>query len=79
MKSRPSGAGASTDGAVIPLANYGPMDWTNTPFAYPITNAFSPLTALKLVVSDTGASWKRDVVDERMLRNCCRSGSLVKR
>jgi autotransporter-associated beta strand protein len=56
------------DGAIIPLAAYGPMDAQAAPFAYPITvdSALPPLTALKLVISDAGTSWKRDQVDERM-------------
>ncbi len=55
------------DGAVIPLAAYGSMDPQAAPFPYPIANAFPPLTALKLAVSDVGASWHRDTVDERMI------------
>lgn len=64
------------DGAVIPLASYGPMDWQSVPYAYPITNAYPPLTAFKLVVSDTGSSWKRDVVDERMFTELLSFGTL---
>ena len=64
------------DGAVIPLASYGSMDAQAGPYAYPITNAFHPLTALKLVVSDAGASWKRDVVDERMITELTSFGLL---
>ena len=64
------------DGAIIPLASYGDMDWINVPFAYPITNAYPPLTALKLVISDSGDSWKRDVVDERMLTELTSFGLL---
>jgi autotransporter-associated beta strand protein len=62
-----SNLNGTLDGAVIPLAAYGPMDAQAVPFPYPITNAFPPLTALKLAVSDVGTSWKRDVVDERMI------------
>ena len=64
------------NGAVIPLASYGPMDAQSVPFAYPITNALPPLAALKLIVSDAGTSWKRDVVDERMITELTSWGTL---
>ncbi|MEY4386404.1 MAG: hypothetical protein RLY20_1687 [Verrucomicrobiota bacterium] len=64
------------DGAVIPLASYGPMDVQAMPYAYAITNALPPLTALKLAVSDVGTSWKRDVVDERMITELTSWGAL---
>ncbi len=55
------------DGSAWPFANYGSMDLQATPFAYPITNAYTPLTALKLAISDAGPSFKRDSVDELMI------------
>ena len=55
------------DGGEMSFASYGPMDLKTTPFAYPITNAYSPLTALKLAISDSGPSFKRDSVDELMM------------
>ena len=55
------------DGGEMSFAAYGPMDLQGTPFAYPITNAYSPLTALKLAISDSGPSFKRDSVDELMI------------
>ncbi len=64
------------DGAIIPLASYGPMDAQAAPYAYAITNAYPPLTALKVVVSDAGTSWKRDVVDERMITELTSFGIL---
>ncbi len=56
------------DGADLPFASYGPMDLKTTPFPYPITTAYSPLTALKLAISDAGASFRRDRVDELMIQ-----------
>lgn len=56
------------DGAVLPFASYGPMDLKSTPFPYPITTGHSPLTALKLVISDAGASFRRDRVDQLMIQ-----------
>jgi autotransporter-associated beta strand protein len=64
------------NGAEISYANYGPMDLQSTPYAYPITNALPPLTALKLAVSDVGASWQRDSVDERMMTELTSWGTL---
>jgi autotransporter-associated beta strand protein len=64
------------DGAMVPLANYGPMDAQASPYAYPITTAHDPLTAVKLAISDVGASWKRDSVDERMLTELTSYGTL---
>lgn len=56
------------DGADLPFASYGPMDLKTTPFAYPISTAYSPLTALKLAISDAGASFRRDRVDELLIQ-----------
>ena len=64
------------DGSELPFASYGDMDLQATPFAYPITNAFPPLTALKLVVSDTGVSQHRDSVDERLMTEAMSGGTL---
>src|SRR6185295_18625408 len=47
-----------------------------SPYPYPITNAFPPLTALKLAISDAGTSWKRDIVDERMMFELTSWGTL---
>lgn len=55
------------NGALIPQAAYGTVSWQTVPYSYPITSALPPLTALKLAVSDVGASWRRDAVDERLL------------
>lgn len=57
------------DGTVLPIANYGPMDLQPAPYSYPVTPAaaYSPLTALKLVISDVGPSFRRDYVDELMI------------
>ncbi len=49
------------------IASYGPMDLQSVPFDYPITNAYPPLTALKLAISDVGTSQRRDSVDERLM------------
>lgn len=64
------------DGAIIPLASYGEMDAQALPYPYPVTSALPPLTAVKLVVSDVGASWKRDLVDERMITELTSWGTL---
>jgi hypothetical protein len=55
------------NGSELANASYGPMDLQTVPFAYPITNAHPPLTALKLAISDVGTSYRRDVVDERLM------------
>ena len=57
------------NGSDLPFANYGPMDLKTTPYAYPISyaSAYSPLTALKLAISDVGPSFRRDTVDEKMI------------
>lgn len=57
------------DGSELPFANYGSMDLKATPYPYPITpaSAYSPLTALKLAISDAGPSFRRDSVDEQMI------------
>jgi len=55
------------DGANLPYASYGSMDLKGTPYAYPIASACTPLTALKLAISDAGPSFKRDSVDEQMI------------
>jgi autotransporter-associated beta strand protein len=55
------------DGANLPYASYGSMDLQTTPYAYPITSAYTPLTALKLAISDAGPSFTRDSVDELMI------------
>jgi len=52
------------------------VTWANTPFAYPFTNAVSPLTAVKLAISDAGTSWQRDSVDERMMTELMSWGTL---
>jgi autotransporter-associated beta strand protein len=64
------------DGGEWPIASYGDMDLQTTPFAYPITNAYPPLTALKLAISDVGASQRRDVVDERLITEVLSGGVL---
>jgi len=57
------------DGSDLPIANYGPMDLQGSPYSYPISyaSAYSPLTALKLAISDAGPSFRRDSVDEQMI------------
>ena len=54
------------DGSVIPLASYGPMDWQAAPYPYPASSPLPPLTALKVIISEAGASQKRDTVDQRL-------------
>ncbi len=55
------------DGGELSFASYGSMDLQSTPYPYPITTAYSPLTALKLAISDVGPSFRRDSVDEMMI------------
>ena len=64
------------NGGNLDFASYGPMDLQSVPFPYPITNAFSPLTALKLAVSDVGTSQRRDSVDERLMTELLSGGVL---
>ena len=64
------------DGAMLARADYDVSDWQTVPFPYPVTNALPPLTALKLAVSDVGASWHRDIVDERMMTELTSWGTL---
>lgn len=66
------------DGSNLPFANYGSMDLQGTPYAYPITpaSAYTPLTALKLAISDAGPSFRRDSVDERMITELISWGTL---
>jgi autotransporter-associated beta strand protein len=71
-----SNRNGALDGAELPLASYGDMDWQSTPFAYPISNAPPPLTALKLVISDAGTSQHRDAVDERLMTEVLSWGTM---
>jgi autotransporter-associated beta strand protein len=64
------------DGAELAQTNYDVNDWQSAPFAYPITNALPPLTALKLAISDAGDSWQRDSVDNQMFTELTSWGTL---
>lgn len=66
------------DGNELPFANYGSMDLKATPYGYPIAPAssYSPLTALKLAISDAGPSFRRDSVDEQMISELISWGEL---
>jgi autotransporter-associated beta strand protein len=64
------------DGSELPFASYGDMDLQSTPYAYPMTNAVPPLTALKLAISDVGTSQHRDVVDERLITEVLSWGTM---
>ena len=64
------------DGSVLTTNQYDVVNWTNAPFAYPVTTALPPLTAVKLAVSDAGASWQRDAVDEQMMTELTSWGTL---
>ncbi|MGC3956845.1 MAG: autotransporter-associated beta strand repeat-containing protein [Verrucomicrobiota bacterium] len=57
------------DGADLPVAKYGTNDAQASPYPYPTApaSAYSPLTALKLAISDAGPSFRRDSIDERMI------------
>lgn len=64
------------DGVLLTQSGYDVNDWQAAPFAYPTTNALSPLTALKLAISDTGDSWQRDSVDQQMFTELTSWGTL---
>jgi autotransporter-associated beta strand protein len=66
------------DGGNLAFANYGSMDLKTTPYSYPISyaSAHSPLTALKLAISDAGTSFRRDSVDEKMITELTSWGEL---
>ncbi len=66
------------DGADLSAAAYGSHDAQASPYPYPITtaSAYSPLTALKLAISDVGPSFRRDSVDERMITELISWGTL---
>ena len=61
-------ATAFCDGADLSVGSYGSHDAQTAPYGYPITtnSAYTPLTALKLAISDVGPSFRRDSVDELM-------------
>ena len=58
------------DGSDLSVGSYGSHDAQAAPYGYPITtnSAYTPLTALKLAISDAGPSFKRDSVDELMIQ-----------
>jgi autotransporter-associated beta strand protein len=64
------------DGVLLTQSDYDVNDWQAAPFAYPVTNALPPLTALKLAVSDAGDSWQRDSVDAQMFTELTSCGTL---
>jgi autotransporter-associated beta strand protein len=66
------------DGADLSAAAYGTHDAQASPYGYPIStaSAYSPLTALKLAISDAGPSFRRDSVDERMITELISWGTL---
>lgn len=66
------------DGADLPPASYGTHDAQGSPYGYPISigSAYSPLTAIKLAISDAGPSFRRDSVDERMITELISWGTL---
>ena len=66
------------DGSNLPFASYGSMDLKTTPYPYPISfaSAHSPLTALKLAISDAGPSFRRDSVDEQLITELTSWGEL---
>jgi len=64
------------DGVLLTQSGYDVNDWQAAPFAYPTTNALSPLTALKLAISDTGDSWQRDSVDQQLFAELTSWGTL---
>lgn len=66
------------NGNDLSFASYGSMDLKTTPYAYPISyaSAYSPLTALKLAISDAGPSFRRDSVDEQMITELTSWGEL---
>jgi autotransporter-associated beta strand protein len=73
-----SNRNGSLDGSDLSVGAYGSHDAQASPYPYPITpaSAYSPLTALKLAISDVGPSFKRDSVDERMITELISWGTL---
>ena len=55
------------DGSLLPFSSYGSMDRQTVPYPYPIVNSVTPLTALKIVINEVGASLLRDEVDELLM------------
>ena len=71
-----SNLNGTLDGVLLTQSGYDVNDWQAAPFAYPTTNALSPLTALKLAISDTGDSWQRDSVDQQLFAELTSWGTL---
>lgn len=63
------------DGAEISKDVYGPVTWIETPFDYPEVTLLSPLKTYELVLSEVGASLKRDEVDALLLENLTSLGT----
>jgi hypothetical protein len=65
------------NGAVIPQASYGTVDWQTTPYDYPTVTLLSPVDVYNLVVSEAGASLPaRDEVDTRFILELTSLGTM---
>jgi hypothetical protein len=65
------------NGAVIPQASYGTVDWQASPYDYPAVTLLSPVDAYNLVVAEAGASLPaRDEVDTRFILELTSLGTL---
>jgi autotransporter-associated beta strand protein len=66
------------DGVLLTQPDYDDNTWHVTPFPWPIAveAALPARTAVKVVVSEVGPSWKRDAVDERLITELTSWGTL---
>ena len=64
------------DGAEIPAARYGTVQWSAAPFAYPATTTMTAAQAYAQAVRHAGASLHRDAVDRRLIRELTSLGTL---
>jgi hypothetical protein len=55
------------DGAVLPQAKYGTVDWRTQPHAHPAVTTLTPEKAFAHVLAQAGASLKRDEVDALLM------------
>ena len=66
------------DGVLLMQSDYDVNDWQASPYPYPVAPeaALPALTALKVVVSEVGPSWRRDEVDNRLIEELTSWGLL---
>ncbi|RYU78571.1 pectate lyase [Hymenobacter persicinus] len=64
------------DGAEIPVARYGTVQWSAAPFAYPTIKTMTARQAYDHALQRAGASLHRDAVDRRLLQELTSLGTL---